>query len=119
MSETPLEAPETSPEPAPDDAPEIPPEPSEGGGDGEEEEAAEEEQQQAEQQSPEEEQQPEEEAPQALTKEQLDKRDKALEKAFAAYTTKVEALYEEDAINLVPLELSPSAPYGFFHRNDV
>src|SRR5262249_48117798 len=59
------------------------------------------------------------EGPQSLTPEQLDKRDKAVERAFTTYTNRVTTLYEDDAVNLIPLSLSPSAPYGFFHKLDV
>src|SRR5262245_33647465 len=119
MSETPFEAPETAPEPSPEDEPASPSVEAPGEGEGDEEEAAEEESEQTEQPPSEGEQESEPEEPQSLTKEELEKRDKAADKYFKTYTANITKLYAEDAVNLVPLTLSPSAPYGFWHKNDV
>jgi len=99
--------------PTPEEAPEGQPDEA-----GEEEEAAESEEP-SEAEPPSGEPPPESDEPQGLTPEQLEKRDKAVEKAFALYTKKVTELYEEDAVNLLAAPISPSAPTGFIHKADA
>jgi hypothetical protein len=105
------------PEPQPDEVePDTPAEPSP---DTEEEEAAEE---SGGGESPDELAQPEPETeppqPEGLTQADWEARFQKVEKAWAAYAKRVDAIWEEDALKLVPLTISPSAPPGFLSADD-
>jgi hypothetical protein len=105
------------PEPQPE--PVEPIEPTEPGPDTEEEEAAED---GGGGESPDEPAQPEPETeppqPEGLTQADWEARFQKVEKAWAAYAKRVDAIWEEDALKLVPLTISPSAPPGFLSADD-
>jgi hypothetical protein len=41
------------------------------------------------------------------------------EKRFATYTRQVSDIYGDDAVNLIPVSISPSAPPGFIYKYDA
>lgn len=51
--------------------------------------------------------------------EDWEKRWQKADKAFAAYTRRISDIYEEDAADLVPVSVSPSAPPGFIYGPDA
>jgi hypothetical protein len=59
------------------------------------------------------------EAPQGTSQAEWEDRFKKSERAFAAYTKKVSDIYAEDALDLLPVSISPSAPPGFLYRFDA
>jgi hypothetical protein len=106
------------PEPQPDEVePDAPAEPSP---DTEEEEAAEE---GGGGESPDEPSAPEPETeppqPPGLTQAQWEERFVKSEKAWQTYAKRIDVIWEEDALNLVPLTISPSAPSGFLSPADA
>jgi hypothetical protein len=62
---------------------------------------------------------PQEAEPQGLSPEELEKRSQKLDKAWDAYVRAVGRTLEEDANDLVPLFISPSAPPGFLSPYDA
>jgi hypothetical protein len=106
------------PEPQPE--PTEPTEPTEPSPDTEEEEAAEE---GGGGESPEEPAQPDPETeppqPEGLTQAQWEERFVKSEKAWHTYAKRIDVIWEEDALNLVPLTISPSAPSGFLSPADA
>ncbi len=55
--------------------------------------------------------------PEGRTQEQWEALWKKTEQAFAAYTKKISALWEEDALTLAPFNVDPYAPPGFIDPN--
>jgi len=112
------------PQPAPTE-PVVPSEPSEstpteptpGETTPEEEEAAEEEEPGV--ATPDGEPPPEETQPQGMTQKEAEARFKKSETAWKSYQSRIENIWEEEALQLTPVVISPSAPPGFLHNADA
>ena len=59
------------------------------------------------------------ESPQGLTQADWEARFQKVEKAWATYAKRVDVVWEEDALKLIPLTVSPSAPPGFLSADDA
>jgi hypothetical protein len=57
--------------------------------------------------------------PQGLTQADWEARFQKVEKAWATYAKRVDAVWEEDTVKLIPLTVSPSAPPGFLSADDA
>jgi hypothetical protein len=110
---------EPVPEPPAEPDAEPTPEPPEPPETDEEEEAEETEEEPTPSEPAEEPTEPEQTGPQGLSPEELEKRWKKSDQSFATYTRAIERIWEEDALELVPVAISPSAPYGFIHKADA
>jgi hypothetical protein len=75
------------------------------------------EEQEAEEQAEQEQQAPEQ--PAGLTEKEWEARFKKAEKAFDSYARRVTEIWEDEATELQPVVLSPSAPPGFINVNDA
>jgi hypothetical protein len=64
---------------------------------------------------------PETEPPQTegLSQAEWEARFAKTDKAYSNYTKAIERIWEEDALPLIPLTISPSAPPGFLHPQDA
>jgi hypothetical protein len=80
------------------------------------EEEAEEEAAEAEQAA---EQPAESEPEQAAQQAEWERRYARSERAFNSYLKKVSEIYADDAVNLIPVSISPSAPPGFIYTHDA